>query len=374
MRRLPMIILIVCIAAALLALAGYLVLQQPVFGSHPKGERLRRVQRSAQYRNGNFENASETPMMTDGSLWEAAVKYVSPSGVPTEPPKALPSVRTNLRELVANADPQKPVVVWFGHSSYLVRIAGITLLIDPVLSERASPFSFAGVKRYEGTGVYGVADLPPIDAVIITHDHYDHLDYPTVLQLKAQTNHFHVALGVGAHLEHWGVDAAAITEYDWWERGTIAPQIELIAAPARHFSGRGLVRNSTLWVSFVLKTPQHTLYLGGDSGYDTHFRAIGDKYGPFDLALLECGQYNTSWKLIHLMPEEVVQASQDLRATVLMPVHWGKFTLALHSFDEPVRRLTAEADKRGLRLATPMIGEPVIVDSLYPAKRWWEGW
>jgi L-ascorbate metabolism protein UlaG (beta-lactamase superfamily) len=226
--------------------------------------------------------------------------------------------------------------------------------------------------------VITAADLPPLDAIILTHDHYDHLDYETILQLAPKTKHFHTSLGVGAHLEHWGIAASAISEYDWWEGGviadsTVADGIEIFAAPARHFSGRGVIGNKTLWSSFILKTATHTLYVGGDSGYDTHFKAIGDKYGPFDLVMLECGQYNLSWKLIHLMPEEVVQAAQDLRAKALLPVHWGKFTLALHAWDESIRRVTAEAQKRELRITTPRIGEVIRLDSVYPSDHWWEG-
>jgi L-ascorbate metabolism protein UlaG (beta-lactamase superfamily) len=218
--------------------------------------------------------------------------------------------------------------------------------------------------------------MPPLDAVIITHDHYDHLDYETILQLIPKTKHFHTSLGVGEHLEHWGIPSAAISEYDWWEEGTIADGIRITAAPARHFSGRGIVRNTTLWSSFILKTQAHTLYLGGDSGYDTHFATIGEKYGPFDLVILECGQYNTGWKFIHLMPEEVVQAAQDLRATALLPVHWGKFTLALHAWDEPIRRVTTSAKERGMLVTTPRIGEVVPLETgnsqQLPCEHWWE--
>jgi L-ascorbate metabolism protein UlaG (beta-lactamase superfamily) len=382
------------------AVIAFIALQQPSFGKDPAGdrllrlqkspdstktlmqyvgqyvggERLLRIQKSPQYRDGSFQNASPTPMMSDDvSYWELLLKFLNNSGVQSEPPGTLPAVETDLKLLVKNADPDRPQIVWFGHSTYLLLIGGKTMLVDPVLSKFASPFQFVGAKRFDGTGILSAIDLPPLDVVLLTHDHYDHLDYETIMQLKGKTKHFYASLGVGSHLEHWGIPPSAITEYDWWETGSIADGIKIIATPARHFAGRSFVRNKTLWSSFVIKTAQHTLYLGGDSGYDTHFKTIGEKYGPFDIAILECGQYNSAWRLIHMMPEETVQAAQDLQAKVLMPVHWGKFSLALHAWDEPVRRVTAEAVKRGVPTATPMLGEVVrIGGSTYPTTPWWE--
>jgi L-ascorbate metabolism protein UlaG (beta-lactamase superfamily) len=378
MRLLKKLMILLLVVLPVLALGVFVFLQTPVFGKHPAGTRLQRVEKSPNYRGGIFQNFSETPMMTDDvSYWELAKKYFDKGNTQTEPPAPLPSVKTDLMALVAEVQPEfertKPVVVWFGHSMYLIRIGGKTILVDPVLSERASPVQFAGSKNYAGTRIITAADLPQLDAIIITHDHYDHLDYETILQLAPTTKHFHTSLGVGEHLEYWGIPASAISEYDWWERGMIADGIEIIAAPARHFSGRGVITNKTLWSSFIIKTATHTLYVGGDSGYDTHFKTIGDKYGPFDLALLECGQYNLGWKLIHMMPEEVLQAAQDLRAEMLLPVHWGKFTLGLHAWDESIRRVTAEAKNRALPITTPRIGEVIRLDSVYPSSAWWEG-
>jgi L-ascorbate metabolism protein UlaG (beta-lactamase superfamily) len=378
MRLFKKIMLIILVLMLVLALGAFAFLQQAVFGKHPVGARLQRIEKSPNYRDGGFQNLSETPMMTgEASYWDMAMKYFGNDTTQKEPPAPLPSVKTDLNALVAETKPDsvsdKPVVVWFGHSTYLIRIGGKTILVDPVLSERASPVQFAGSQSYAGTRVFTAAELPPLDAIIITHDHYDHLDYETILQLAPKTKHFHTSLGVGAHLEYLGIAPNVISEYDWWEGGVIADGIEIIAAPARHFSGRGIIGSKTLWSSFILKTATHTLYVGGDSGYDTHFKAIGDKYGPFDLAVLECGQYNLSWKLIHLMPEEVVQAAQDLRSKALLPVHWGKFTLALHAWDESIRRVTAEAKKRELCITTPRIGEVIRLDSVYPSEHWWEG-
>ena len=293
-------------------------------------------------------------------------------------------MRTDLRAL-----PDEGVwVVWFGHSSYLLKVEGVTILVDPVFSGHASPVSFLA-KAFPGTDVYGVEEMPEIDVLLLTHDHYDHLDYKTVTSLAPKAWRVCTSLGVGAHLESWGVPAEKIVELDWWESwewgGSRAGGVDgltLMAAPARHFSGRGFKRGGTLWSSFVLKGRGHSLYLGGDSGYEQHFREIGERCGPFELAILECGQYGKNWPYIHMMPEQTVQAALDLRAAALVPVHWGKFTLALHPWDEPVRRVMAAASAsasasaagggKGLQLATPLIGEVVKVGGPYPVDRWWE--
>lgn len=335
------------------------------FGQLPSGERLQRIVASPNYKNGSFSNLSHTPVMSEDSSFWKLVKLYMKKRPPTKPPKLIPSVRTDLQSLPGD----KTIIVWFGHSSYLLRVNGINMLIDPVLSGNASPLSFM-VKAYPGSNVYSVEDLPPIDILIQTHDHYDHLDYHTILKLKAKTKSYCVPLGVGAHLEYWGIDKNTITELDWWEHATIAPGIDITAAPARHFSGRGVKRGKTLWTSYLLKTATQHLYLGGDSGYDTHFKEIG-KRGPFDLAILECGQYNPHWPHIHMMPEETAQAAIDLQAKLLLPVHWGKFTLSLHPWNEPIKRVTAKAAELHVPITTPMIGEPVILGEQVPSSTWW---
>jgi L-ascorbate metabolism protein UlaG (beta-lactamase superfamily) len=179
------------------------------------------------------------------------------------------------------------------------------------------------------------------------------------------------SLGISAHLEYWGYNGDIITELDWWESAAMNERMTIIAAPARHFSGRGIKRNQTLWSSFIIKTPSHSIYIGGDSGYDTHFKTIGEKYGPFDIALLEAGQYNPMWPLIHMAPEETVQAAVDLKAKVLMPVHWGKFTLAMHPWDEPIQRILAKAEDLNVQVTSPRIGEMVVIGKNYPDSKWW---
>jgi L-ascorbate metabolism protein UlaG (beta-lactamase superfamily) len=262
--------------------------------------------------------------------------------------------------------------VWFGHSSFLISIGGKKILADPIFSERPSPVQYAGSKSYAGTLIYDTEDFPELDVVVISHDHYDHLDYNTIIRLKEKTKLFCVPLGVGEHLLHWGVEASRIREFDWWEGETVLPGIDLTATPARHFSGRGFRGNKTLWASFVLKTGGYTIFIGGDSGYDASFKEIGKQFGPFDMAMLECGQYDVQWPDIHMMPEETVQASVDLGAKAFLPIHWAKFTLALHPWKEPIQRAVKHAEKLSVQVTTPKIGEPFVLGEPYPAIRWWE--
>lgn len=359
-----MVILLAILAT--LSGSGYLFMQQKTFGIDPKGSRLERIMKSPNYKDGSFQNLSLTPVMAEGVTMTQVLKQYFKKVAGKEPEQELPSIRTNLQEL----NDSLPVVIWFGHSSYLIRTNGKAILVDPVLSGNASPVRFFG-KNYAGSNTYSVDDMPELDAVLITHDHYDHLDYQTILKLKAKTRHFYTSLGVGAHLEYWGIDPAKITELDWWEQADLTEGITFTATPARHFSGRKFKRGKTLWASYVLKTPTHSFFLGGDSGYDRHFKEIGEKHGPFDLAILECGQYNAYWKNIHMMPEETVLAATELNAKMLMPVHNSKFTLALHAWKEPLERVTAEAVNRSQSVTTPMMGEPVQVGGHYPDSRWW---
>lgn len=337
-----------------------------IYGKQPWGDRLRRVRSSANYKSGSFQNLSKTNAMAeDASFFKTLRDFLNkPRNV--QPAGILPSVSTDLKRLKQ----EEPVVVWFGHSSYLIRIGDATILVDPVFSGNAAPMSFM-IKSFKGSDVYGVDDLPGIDLLLLTHDHYDHLDFKTVKQLKGKVKKVCCSLGVGSHLEHWGFDPKKITELDWWETFT-DDRLSLTAAPGRHFSGRGLKRGQSLWSSFILKTKEYSLFLGGDSGYDTHFKTIGEQYGPFDLAILEAGQYNASWPHIHMMPEETVQASMDLKAKLLLPVHWGKFSLAMHPWTEPVERVLKAAEILMVKVATPMIGEALVLGSYVPTQRWWE--
>jgi len=339
----------------------------PEFGKNPTGDRLKRVQASPHYGDGAFQNLQPTRLILKEASYFKMIREYFNKPANTVPPQALPSVRTDLRALPSD----RPAIVWFGHSSYLLKVRGVNILVDPVFSGHASPVSFFG-KAFPGSNVYGVADLPVIDVVLLTHDHYDHLDYKTIMELAPSARRYYTSLGVGSHLGFWGIGKERIVELDWWESAELPAAMEITATPARHFSGRNMKRNQTLWSSFVLKTPDGHFFLGGDSGYGEHFKTIGDRYGPFEIALLESGQYGKNWPDIHMLPEQTVAATGDLRAKILLPVHWGKFVLSLHSWDEPIRRLVDRAKEKGVTVATPRIGEPVILNTEIPGERWWE--
>lgn len=336
-----------------------------VFGKNPAGNELKKIEASTNYHNKSFDNLVPTSMMENTSMLSVLWKFMNkPKN--SIPPTPLPSLKTNLKSLADDA----PVIIWFGHSSYLIKINGKHILVDPVFSGHASPFSFT-TKSFAGTDVYTVDDFPDIDILIISHDHYDHFDYETIKKLAPKTKIICTSLGVAAHFKYWGLDNNKIIEFDWWDSQEVLNDIRLTAVPARHFSGRTFVRNKTLWSAFVLQTNQYSIFIGADSGYGNHFKSIQEKFKSFDLAILECGQYNIAWHNIHMMPEETVQACIDLHAKVLMPVHWGKFSLSLHVWDEPVKRVVAKADELGVKITTPMIGEPVVINSIYPEKKWW---
>ncbi len=342
----------------------FFVLNLPVFGKKPEGKRLKRIRELNNYKDGALQNLSHTPMKpADVSYWSIIGEMLR-KNPDKRPLFSLPSVKPDF----SLTDHTR--VTWFGHSSYLLQVNGFNILVDPVFSVTPSPFSFLGYNRFSGTDFIKPEDLPELDVVLLTHDHYDHLDYQTILKIDHKTKAFITALGVGAHLEHWQIDGHKIKELSWGEQETVHG-ITFIASQARHFTGRLFKRNQTAWTSFVVQTPNHQLFIGGDSGYDTFFKEIGEHYGPFDLAILECGQYNKFWPYIHMFPHETVKAALDLKAKVLMPVHWGKYALAMHNWDEPIKELVNEAEQNQLKLTTPKLGEAVVIDIHYPTQKWW---
>lgn len=351
----------------LLTFTGFLFMQQKSFGRLPRGQRQQRIEQSPNYREGSFKNLAETPMLVEGASYFTIMREFFKDKPGRYPQTAIPVVKTDLRSL----DPEQPTLIWFGHSSYLILIQGKRILVDPVFSDRPSPVQYLGTKSFPGTRAYSPDDFPEIDLVLLTHDHYDHLDYTSISTLRSKVKKFYAPLGVGEHLEYWGIAATSITEFDWWERAEVFDSMHITATPARHFSGRGFTRNKSLWTSYVLKTKSHSIFIGGDSGYDAAFKAIGEKHGPFDLAILECGQYDRQWPYIHMMPEETVQASLDLKATVLMPVHWGKFVLSNHVWKDPIERARKHAAALNVRTTTPRIGEPVFLGESLPDSTWW---
>jgi len=262
-------------------------------------------------------------------------------------------------------------VTWFGHATALVEIEGRRILLDPLWSDRGSPLPGVGPKRLHPMPV-DLADLPRVDAIVISHDHYDHLDMPTIKALhRGQDAPFVVPLGVGAHLERWGVESSRVIELDWNEQAEL-PGIVLTATEARHFSGRLLRRNGTLWSSWVIAGERHRVFYSGDTGYFDGFAGIGNRYGPFDATLIQAGAYNDAWPDIHMLPEQAVAAHLDLRGGLLIPVHWGTFTLAPHPWSEPAERLWAEAKARDVHLAVPRPGQRIEVAAPPELDPWWQ--
>jgi L-ascorbate metabolism protein UlaG (beta-lactamase superfamily) len=343
-------------------------MNRKIWGKRPAGSRRQRILASPNAVKGIFQNELPTSLNPNKVPMFKMVREAASRPKSVRPSRVMPTVKTDLAQLRTS---DTPTVVWFGHSSYLITAGGFTVLVDPVFSGNISPIGAFG-RAFAGADAYTVADLPPIDLLVITHDHYDHLDYKTIRELAGHVSRIVTPLGVGAHLEYWGLDTGRIAELDWWESTVVTPEVKLTATPARHFSGRTLKRGQTLWASFVLEIAGTKIFIGGDSGYGPHFKTIGERFGPFNLALLECGQYNTSWPQIHMMPEETAQAAQDLGTTVLLPVHWAKFVLANHPWNEPVRRLHAAVQASGLPLALPQIGQPYKIGSGALKSEWWD--
>jgi len=349
-------------------LAAFLFMQQSKFGKTPTGKRLEHIKKSPNFKQGKFQNLSHTPDLTEGVSYYAVLKeFLLFKNNRSKPSGILPAKKINL----FNINPERDILVWFGHSSYFIQIDGKKFLVDPVLNGAASPIK-ATTRSFPGTDPYTTDDIPEIDYLLVSHDHWDHLDYETIRQLKPRINKIICGLGNGQHFEHWGFNSHQVIEKDWDEEVVLEDGFVVNIVPARHFSGRGLKRNKTLWISFVLNAPSLKIFIGGDSGYDTHFATIGNNYGPFDLAILECGQYDKSWKYIHMMPEEIIRAADDLKAKEIMPVHWGKFSLANHAWDDPIVQVTALSKIIHKRLVTPMIGEAVNLKDLNGFNEWWK--
>lgn len=362
-------IMIILLSIVLIIVVGvFIFLKNPKFGKLPDGERLAKIEKSPNYKNGSFTNLNYTPQMTGEGGFLKIMKDMF-NAKNRRPVDIIPSVKTDL----LNLDRDKDILVWFGHSSYFMQINGKRFLVDPVFCGNASPFSFM-IKSFKGTDIYTPADIPEIDYLIITHDHWDHLDYKTIKELKPKIRKVITGLGTGAHLESWGYEPKIIFENDWYDQLDLEAGFSVDVTPARHFSGRSTKPNQSLWVSFVLQTPTNRIFIGGDGGYDEHFAEIGEKFGGFDLAILENGQYNTSWKYIHMMPDEVLQAAKDLKAKRLFPVHSSKFALANHSWNTPLKEIS-EFNKTAMQpMITPIIGEIVYLkDSAQIFKEWWVG-
>lgn len=332
-------------------------------------ERLTRIRASRHWADGQFINPVETNMMLKGETWNVFAAWLA-KGRKGHPARSIPVIQREAASF--SAVPEHDVrVTWMGHSSVMVEVDGARVLTDPVWSERASPVQFAGPRRFHPPPVL-LRDLPTPDVVLISHDHYDHLDRTSLEALKERTS-FVVPLGVGQHLEQWGVAPARITELDWWQTHPMeSVGLTVVSTPARHFSGRGVARNNTQWASYAIIGKHHRVYFGGDSGLHPGFEEIGKRLGPFDLSLLEIGAYHPSWGDIHLGPDNALAAHRMLGARVLMPIHWATFDLGLHAWNEPPDRLHQLATEQGLEVMFPRVGESVPLSGLLPRTPWWK--
>ena len=340
----------------------------PQFGGSPSNETKALMVNSPNYKEGTFQNLIPTAAST-GFEWSSIPKFFT-NGDNKVPSKELP--QAHIAKKVFNDSLSQPRITWFGHSAVFVEMEGLNIFIDPMLGEVPAPHPMLGNSRFNKELPMQIDSLPPIDVVLISHDHYDHLDYESITKLHEKVEKFYVPLGVKAHLVKWGVSREKITEFDWWNEQTFK-EVKFVSTPARHFSGRGFSRNNTLWSSWVIKSGNHSIYFSGDSGYGPHFKEIGKKFGPFDFAMMECGQYNKQWAHIHMTPEETILASKDVQSKLVLPIHWGAFKLALHSWDDPIVRATSKAQELGINVTTPIIGESILIgNNNYPKSYWWK--
>lgn len=343
----------------------------PQFGATPAKSQQKIFETSSNYSDGKFRNQVPTTVgLSFRETMSLLGEFLFGDKSLKEPGDPLPMQRIDSTELVTRSTDIMRLT-WFGHSAILLETEGAKILIDPMLGQRAGPLPIISPKRFNEELPIEIEKLPFIDVVIISHDHYDHLDYGSIVRLKDKVGRFYVPLGVGAHLRSWGVKADIITELNWWQEAE-HQGFNFICAPARHFSGRGFTNNITLWSSWIIQTSRRQFYFSGDSGYGPHFKEIGQKYGPMDFVMMECGQYNEKWPAIHMVPEETVQATIDVKGKVLLPIHWGAFTLAMHTWDDPINRVVTEANRLNVPIATPKIGEMILLDNHdIPSSRWW---
>lgn len=334
----------------------------------PEDIKMEKTNKAERYKENKFNNYTPSPEMNFikmlPTMWDFLV-----TDNDRKPNVDLPTQKINIAT-ITNVETDELKVTWVGHSSQIINIDGKLILADPVFNSKTV---FMGPSRYNGDVPLEIEDLPEIDVVIISHNHYDHLNIPTIEKIHPKVKRFLTPLMVGAELEKAGVPREKITELNWWDEVKIDDEFMIAFTPTQHFSGRGLFdRDETLWGSYVLQGPKHKVYFSGDSGYFKGFKEIGDKYGPFDITLLECGAYNKKWHYVHMMPEETAQAHLDLKGKTLQPMHWGTYNLALHSWYDPIVRVAKAADSLGIKLSTPIVGETITIDENLVTKRWWE--
>lgn len=363
---------------SILGVIGFLViatvfffLLNPSFGGKPEGDRLAKMQLAPNHTGKRFTNIQKVKEDFTWAEYQEMFTKMIKGNPKRKPNKTLPSIQWTKAEVDALPDTSN-TAVWYGHSAFYLKMDGMHILLDPMFGDYPAPAPYLINKRFDYQLPIEIADLPEIDLIVFSHDHYDHLDYGSVKALKDKTKYFLVPLGVGAHLESWGVPAEKITELYWHESKKVG-SIDFTCTPAQHFSGRGFAdRQQTLWASWVIDGSQK-IFFSGDSGYFPGFKEIGEKYGPFDMSFMECGQYDPLWADIHMFPEETAQAAKDIRAKRMMPIHWAGFTLGLHDWDDPIRRVTQAADSLDIEMLTPKIGEAITIgDSTRVYEPWWQ--
>lgn len=360
--------LIIYIVVALIIIVWAFLNFNPQFGAKAGKALIQRYSKSPQWNGKIFENQSETLMDISIKTLPSLLRKQFTGRKLRSPEKPIPVIPFN--KTAFDQNPDKPKFIWYGHSVLLLQLNGKNLLIDPMLGPNAAPIAPFAVIRFSDNTLEVIEQLPHIDMVLMTHDHYDHLDYASIKRLRSKVDTWFVALGVSRHLESWGIPKDTITEFDWWDAQTFEG-IDITFTPSRHFSGRGITdRAKSLWGGWVFKTHEHNIYWSGDSGYDEHFKEVGKRLGPFDWGFMECGQYNELWHPIHMFPEETVQASIDAGVKVSVPVHWGGFPLALHTWQDPIERFTKEAKVKDQTISTPEIGE-VVTFGEEPDNDWW---
>ena len=371
-KKIIRVLYIVLSLITLLIIIGVLFINlSPQFGGVASKQQQELFSKSKHYKDGKFLNNGGVKMEMSLKDSFKAMWILFKSNSKAEPNKNI-AVQKIDSITIANYN-SKTRFIWFGHSTFLLQIKGKNLLIDPMFSNVPAPNPLLGNKRFSNKLPIEIEKLPSIDAVLITHDHYDHLDYESIQKLKDKVNIFYTPLGIGIHLLKWGVEKERIIELDWWQEIKF-DELTIRCTPAQHFSGRGISdREKTLWCSWIIQSDDDNLFFSGDSGYASHFKEIGDQYGPFDFAFMECGQYNNLWPLVHMLPEETAQAGLDIKAKKMMPIHWGAFKLASHSWTDPVERISKKAKELNVDLVIPKIGEIIEIglndsEEIYP---WW---
>jgi len=354
-------------AIAVLALIVTLFINfSPQFGSNPTSKQIEFYQNFSNYKENQFKGLQPTPMMT-GEV--STLDYFKTDSNRTPNRDVIP-IKIDYSGF-SNTQEDNYKIAWLGHSAFIINLGGKKILLDPMLGSHASPLPIPSLKRYNKTLPIDPLEMTNIDFVVLSHDHYDHLDYSTIKKIKENVKTFIVPHGIGNHLIKWNVEKEKIIELNWDENYQVG-EVEFVCLPSRHFSGRGpLNKNFTLWSSWAIKSPVAKIYFSGDSGYGNHFKKIGENHGPFDISLLDCGQYNDAWKYSHMIPEEGVQASLDLKASQFMPIHWGAFTLSTHDWADPVKRAFKFSEKKRLNMIYPEIGEIVILGNK-TEKKWWK--